>query len=274
MCSLPTPANSSSRRARPGHAAAHVAAVTFDVTGDGLVPVARSQSELIAGGVAAFLEAGLAAGRGDPVGDPARLVCRHRADFGAVADRRRHAGAASRLRPGRVCRRKSASHDRVHRRAAGPRAAPLADAGLLDAPVKTILALWRAPERLAAAAPWQRDAALVDIASFGETDVAARPGAAPTACRRRSRRTPRARRPHRGRRLSLAPKRGRCRGGGRRSRRRHRRFARCPARPAAGRQRPRSGAVAAELQARGVNPLIAGAFRPRRGKCRLIFRFR
>ena len=31
-----------------------------------------------------------------------------------------------------------------------------------------------------------------------------------------------------------------------------------------------SAAIAAELQARGVNPLIAGAFRPR-GKCRLIF---
>ena len=50
----------------------------------------------------------------------------------------------------------------------GPALTPLADAGLLDGPIKTILALWRAPEQLAADAPWQRDAALVDIASFGE----------------------------------------------------------------------------------------------------------
>ncbi len=38
-------------------------------------------------------------------------------------------------------------------------------------PIKTILALWRAPERLAAAAPWRGDAALVDIASFGEVGL-------------------------------------------------------------------------------------------------------
>ena len=50
----------------------------------------------------------------------------------------------------------------------GPALTPLADAGLLGGHIKTILALWRAPEQLAAAAPWQRDAALVDIASFGE----------------------------------------------------------------------------------------------------------
>ena len=43
-------------------------------------------------------------GRDDPVDDPARLVCRHRPHDGAVAARRRHAGAASRLRSGRVRR--------------------------------------------------------------------------------------------------------------------------------------------------------------------------
>ena len=40
------------------------------------------------------------AGCNDPVDDPARLVRRHRAHAGAVAARRRHAGAASRLRSG------------------------------------------------------------------------------------------------------------------------------------------------------------------------------
>jgi non-ribosomal peptide synthetase component F len=46
--------------ARPGDAAAHVAVVTFDVTAEGFVPRARSHRELIAGGLAAFLEGGIA----------------------------------------------------------------------------------------------------------------------------------------------------------------------------------------------------------------------
>ena len=41
----------------------HVALVTFDVTADGLVPVARNHAELIAGGLAALLEGGIDAGR-------------------------------------------------------------------------------------------------------------------------------------------------------------------------------------------------------------------
>ena len=45
---------------------------------------------------------------------------------------------------------------------------PLARAGLLGAPIKTVLGLWRTPERLAAAAPWHGEATLVDVASFGE----------------------------------------------------------------------------------------------------------
>jgi hypothetical protein len=32
----------------------------------------------------------------------------------------------------------------------------------------TILALWRAPEQLAGAVAWRGDAALIDVASFGE----------------------------------------------------------------------------------------------------------
>jgi hypothetical protein len=41
---------------RIGNAADHVAVVTFEVTPDGLVPVARSHAELIAGGIAVSLE--------------------------------------------------------------------------------------------------------------------------------------------------------------------------------------------------------------------------
>ena len=44
---------------RDGNPAAHVALVTFDVTPDGLVAVARNHAELIAGGLATLLEGGI-----------------------------------------------------------------------------------------------------------------------------------------------------------------------------------------------------------------------
>ena len=44
---------------RDGNPAAHVALVTFDVTPDGLIAVARNHAELIAGGLAALLEGGI-----------------------------------------------------------------------------------------------------------------------------------------------------------------------------------------------------------------------
>jgi hypothetical protein len=60
----------------------------------------------------------------------------------------------------------------------GPASAPLLEAGLLKAPVNTVLALWRAPERLELCAPWLGQAALVDVAAFGEIGLlAARRGA-------------------------------------------------------------------------------------------------
>src|SRR5262249_12302818 len=49
----------SERAAEPGPAA-HVAVVTFDVTGEGLVAFARSHAVMVAGGLAVLLEGGLA----------------------------------------------------------------------------------------------------------------------------------------------------------------------------------------------------------------------
>ncbi len=46
-------------RERNGNAAAHVAAITFDVGESGVVPVARNHPELLAAGLAVMLEAGL-----------------------------------------------------------------------------------------------------------------------------------------------------------------------------------------------------------------------
>ena len=155
---------------RPGPAAAHVAAITFDVTGDGLVPVARSQSELIAGGLAVFREAGIAENATILSTIPA-------ASFAGIALTLMpwlFAGGTLALHHGfdpAVFAEQSRAHEPCTVVLPGPALTPLADAGLLGGHIKNILALWRAPEQLAAAVPWQRDAALVDIASFDETGL-------------------------------------------------------------------------------------------------------
>jgi len=153
--------------ARPGDAAAHVAVVTFDVTSDGLVPVARSHRELIAGGLAVFLEGGLARDAtmlsAIPIGSFAGLALTVVPWLLAGGTLALHHG----FFPAAF-----AEQTLAHKPAAvvlpGSTLSALSDAGLLTGPIKTILGLWRAPEQLAADAPWQRDAALVDIASFGE----------------------------------------------------------------------------------------------------------
>ena len=155
---------------RPGPAAAHVAAITFDVTGDGLVPVARSQSELIAGGLAVFREAGIAENATILSTIPA-------ASFAGIALTLMPwllAGGTLALHHGfdpAVFAEQSRAHEPCSVVLPGPALALLADAGLLGGHIKNILALWHAPEQLAAAVPWQRDAALVDIASFDETGL-------------------------------------------------------------------------------------------------------
>ena len=155
---------------RPGPAAAHVAAITFDVTGDGFVPVARSQSELIAGGLAVFREAGIAENATILSTIPA-------ASFAGIALTLMPwllAGGTMALHHGfdpAVFAEQSRAHEPCSVVLPGPALTLLADAGLLGGYIKNILALWRAPEQLAAAVPWQRDAALVDIASFDETGL-------------------------------------------------------------------------------------------------------
>jgi len=89
---------------RDGNPAAHVAVVTFDVTPDGLVAVARNHAELIAGWPCHPARRPHRAGR-----SPARLlrrglVCGARADHDALAAQQRYAAAASRLRSRRVRR--------------------------------------------------------------------------------------------------------------------------------------------------------------------------
>ena len=248
---------------RPGPAAAHVAAITFDVTGDGLVPVARSQSELIAGGLAVFREAGIAE-------EATILSTIPAASFAGIVLTLMpwlFAGGTLALHHGfdpAVFAEQSRAHEPCSVVLPGPALAPLADAGLFGGYIKNILALWRAPEELAAAVPWQRDAALVDIASFDETGLlpARRgPDGLPAPI------------PHG---AFVAPA-GITTVGGYRFRQREVDAVVAGANPAAvivalpdahlGQRFAGSAqdgaAVAAKLQALGVNSLIAAAFRPR-----------
>ncbi len=156
--------------ARLADPAAHVAAVTFDVTAAGIVPMARNHRQLIAGGLAASAEAGLDQ-------DAAILSTLPPSSF---------AGLALTLVPWLIgggtltlhhgfdaisfAEQAREPHDAVV--LPGAALAPLAAAGVLDT-AKSVLALWRAPERMAAAPPWQGRPSLIDVASFGEIGLIA-----------------------------------------------------------------------------------------------------
>jgi hypothetical protein len=159
---------------RDGDAAAHVAIVTLDVTPKGIMAVARNHAELIAGGCAASLEAGLrqdahllgAVALGSFAGLAAIVVpwlltggtlsLHHGFDAGAFAAQCRDAQPDAVVVPGAV-------------------AAQLNDAGFLShSNLDNVLALWRAPERFATGAPWRHDrATLTDLVAFGEIALVA-----------------------------------------------------------------------------------------------------
>lgn len=159
---------------------ADVAAVTFEVTPDGHLPVARNHAELIAGGQALRLEAslqdgatllvscgansfaGLALGIVPWLLTGGTLVLHHAFDAATFAEQCRSEGCDTVMLP-------------------GPSIAPIAQAGLLaHAELRSLVALWRAPERLPAGSSWRHaQAELTDVLAFGETGlIAARRGAA------------------------------------------------------------------------------------------------
>ena len=166
--------------ARDGNPAAHTAVVTFEVTADGLMPVARNHMELIAGGQAVRLEAQLE--------DDATILasCMNNSFAGLAAATLPwllSGGTLSLHQPfdtatfAEQCRNDRCDAVVVP----GPLMTRIAQAGLLTHDeLKTILALWRVPERLTAGSAWRHSqAALVDIQAFGETAlIAARRGPA------------------------------------------------------------------------------------------------
>ena len=165
---------------RDGNPAAHAAVVTFEVTADGLMPVARNHMELIAGGQAVRLEAQLE--------DNATILasCTNSSFAGLAATTLPwllSGGTLSLHQPfdaatfAEQCRSDRCNTVVVP----GPLVTRIAQAGLLThEELKTILALWRAPERLTAGSAWRHSqAALVDVQAFGETAlIAARRGPA------------------------------------------------------------------------------------------------
>ncbi len=157
--------------ARAANPPAHVAVVTFDVTAGGIVPVARNHAQLIAGGLGPNLEARL----------------QQDANILSTLPVSSFAGLALTLLPwllsgGTLTLHHSFDAETFTNQVGaqpcdavvlpGPAVARMADAGLLDA-AKCVMALWRTPERLPATACWDRDAALVDVASFGELGLVA-----------------------------------------------------------------------------------------------------
>jgi AMP-binding enzyme len=161
---------------RAGPAAAHIAAITFDLDGDGPAAIARSHIELVAGGLEAFLEVGAPA-------DAPLLSTIPTSSFSGIALTMLPwllSGGALHLHHGfepdafvSQCR---ALGDATVVLPAGATLA-LAEAGLLASERQTIVALWRAPERLAAAKSWPNVSVVVDAVSFGEIGfLAARRG--------------------------------------------------------------------------------------------------
>jgi acyl-CoA synthetase (AMP-forming)/AMP-acid ligase II len=153
-----------------------VAVVTFDVTAQGIVPVAHTHAELVAAGNAIVAEAALTPGG---------------ATLGALATSS-FAGLGSLVMPwlitgGRLVLHQpfspeafAAQLDREHcETAVVPAAilAPMQEAGLLGraSALRAVLAVWRSPEFLSATAAWPNAApACIDVAAFGEAGIIAR----------------------------------------------------------------------------------------------------
>jgi len=160
------------RTLRGGQAAEHIAVVTLDVTPSGLVPVARSHSELIAGGLSLAMEIGVGPHMSLLAAIPSSsfaglavsvvpwlfgggcLSLHHGFDAKAFAEQI-GAGINTAIVP-------------------GPALAPLSKSGRLQS-LKGLVALWRSPEQLNISAAWSCAARLIDVSCFGELGVVAMP---------------------------------------------------------------------------------------------------
>ncbi len=166
-------------RERQHNAAAHVAAITFDIGEGGVAPVARNHAELLAGALAVLLEGRLAQDASilSTIAPSSfagicltllpwlltggTLTLHHPFDAGILARQRREGRCSTLILPGPVAFR-------------------LGDTGAfsVEGPA-CVIAAWRSPELLAGSPAWREpDTDLVDVPIFGEVAVApARRGA-------------------------------------------------------------------------------------------------
>ena len=159
---------------RVGNPADHVAVITFETTPQGLVPVARSHAELIAGGLAVALAARMG---------------HETAILGALATSS-FAGLSTTILPWLLAGGTLSLHHPFDSSIfaaqcgnrcevavlPGPLIPRLTEAGLVtgrNGP-RTVLSVWRAPERAASSAQWPAgENALVDVLAFGEAGLVA-----------------------------------------------------------------------------------------------------
>jgi hypothetical protein len=168
---------------RESDAGRHVAAITWEITARGPVPVARSHAELIA--AAPPLAAGdatLSLLSATPPTSFAGIALTLLPWLARGGTLHLHHG----FEPETFVLQAGERHcDTVV--VPGPLLAPLSDAAFFSLPdIRQVVALWRAPEMLGSAAPWHETPALIDAACFGELGLAcaARPrGEAPAPLR-------------------------------------------------------------------------------------------
>jgi non-ribosomal peptide synthetase component F len=165
---VPAPAPIESDLCR-GNAAAHIAAITFDAGKGGIVPVARSHAELLAGGLAVLLEGGIA----------------QDAVIQSTLAPSSFAGLCLALVPWLLCGGTLVLHhpfdlpaltQQMHDEQCAVLIVPDAVAVLLEASglfaearPTSVIAAWRAPERLATSPSWHASGiTLIDVVLFGE----------------------------------------------------------------------------------------------------------
>ena len=153
---------------RIGPAAAHVAAITFYPDANGFAPIARSHVELVARGMEIFLETG--ATSDTPI--LSTIPIGSFAGIGLTVVPWLLSGGALHLHHsfdpesfGAQCR--AVADGTVILPTAA--VAAIAESGSLKDSTQTVVALWRTPERFAAAKSWVGRSSLVDVTSFGET---------------------------------------------------------------------------------------------------------
>lgn len=151
----------------------HVAVITFDVTADGIVPVARSHAELVAVGASVVSEVGttrcgvmISALATSSLAGLATVIMPWLLTAGTLA--LHHPFAAH------VFAAQCAAERATLTAAPGPLLPILFEAQLLGPPVgpAAVLAVWRAPERLSASPQWRHGGAtVVDVSTFGEVGL-------------------------------------------------------------------------------------------------------